>query len=109
MGFSPHQRARSRGMLSLEAAIGIVLLLFVFLTCLQLTRQLWHQLQLEQQATELARVCARLPAAAGTTRQWRADGATHVQVQWGEHTVVVRLSAGNGRTIAEKFVVREVP
>lgn len=109
MASSPHKRARSRGVLSLEAAIGIVILLIVFLTCLHITRELWEQLEAEQEAIELAKVCARLPAAAGTVRQWRTEGAKHVSVQWGENTVVVRLSTRSGRTIAQKFVAREVP
>ena len=105
-----HSARRTRGMLSLEAMVGIVLLLFVFITCLHLTQQIWLRLRVEQEATEVARLCARVPASAGASQQWLApNGTTRVEVWWGDHNVLVRLSATDGRVLAERLVVREVP
>lgn len=104
------QSGRSRGFLSLEAAFGTTLLLLVVLTLLGFGRRLLTQVRLEDEASTVAQLVARMPARAGSEWNGPLGGGSHqVLVRWGQQVVWVRVEAAEGGQAAERAVPRHAP
>lgn len=104
------QSGRSRGFLSLEAAFGTTLLLLVVLTLLGFGQRLLTQVRLEDEASSVAQLVARMPARTGWEWNARLGGGSHrVLVRWGQQVVWVRVEASEGGQAAERAVPRQTP
>jgi len=98
------------GFLTIEAALGATLLLFVFIGILSVYAVLWQQLQAAQQATLLARRASVISEPPGTTRALPADGASPgAEVAWDDAVVRVRVESARGLIAVERVLPREVP
>lgn len=97
-----------RGFLTLEALVGLSLLLTLTLGVSHLLMTMWLQLKVEDAAQQAADLAARVPAPAATHRATPIlEGLGTTQVYWGEEYVWVRVQADGRRAVAERLLPRE--
>lgn len=105
-----HTKAGSRkGFLTLEAVIGMTLLLVLVLGLLQLAMGVRAQRSVEEAASLIVWNAAHSGVKAGTTqRKVVLEGRAAASICWGESFVKVRVEANRGRAVAERLLPRGV-
>lgn len=101
-------RRASQGFLTMEALIGLSLIMAVFMVIFHLATTMWLQLKVEDDAERLARSAARSDHPPGTSLDSTLyDGHGTAEIRWGDGYVSVRVVAERGRAAAQRVAPRE--